>query len=58
MGYLDRLKLEKRAKEQFDKDTERMKVAVLEIGNLVSLHDGEFLNELEILINKWKNEKT
>ena len=57
MGYLDRLKLEKRAKEQFDKDTERMKVAVLEIGNLVSLHDGEFLNELEMLINKWKNEK-
>lgn len=57
MGYLQRLILEKEAKEKFDRDVERMKVAVVQIESLVSLHDGEFLNELEELLNKWK-EKT
>lgn len=57
MGYLERLKIEKNAREKFDKDVERTKHAVVEIESLVSLHDGEFLNELEMLINKWKNEK-
>ena len=57
MGYLQRLMLEKEAKEKFDRDVDRMKVAVVQIESLVSLHDGEFLNELEELLNKWK-EKT
>lgn len=55
MGYLQRLKSEKEAKERFDRDVERMKIAVVEIESLVSLHDGEFLNELEELLIKWKN---
>lgn len=55
MGYLQRLMSEKEAKERFDRDVERMKVAVVQIESLVSLHDGEFLNELEELLTKWKN---
>ena len=57
MGYLQRLILEKEAKEKFDRDVDRMKVAVVQIESLVSLHDGEFLNELEELLNKWKNKE-
>lgn len=57
MGYLERLKIEKNAREKFDKDVERTKHAVIEIESLVSLHDGEFLNELEELLIKWKNKK-
>ena len=55
MGHLERLKIEKEAKEKFDKDVERTKFAVVEIESLVSLHDGEFLDELEELLIKWKN---
>jgi len=58
MGYLQRLMSEKEAKEKFDRDVERMKIAVVSIESLVSLHDGEFLNELENLLTKWKNKKT
>lgn len=57
MGFLERLKIEKEAKEKFDRDVERTKQAVVEIESLVSLHDGEFLNELEELLIKWKNKK-
>lgn len=57
MGYLEMLKIEKNAREKFDKDVERTKHAVVEIESLVSLHDGEFLNELEELLIKWKNKK-
>lgn len=57
MGYLQRLILEKEAKEKFDRDVDRMKIAVVQIESLVSLHDGEFLNELEELLNKWKNKE-
>jgi len=55
MGYLERLEIEKKTREKFDRDVERMKITIVEIESLVSLHDGEFLNELEELINKWKN---
>ena len=58
MGYLQRLMSEKEAKERFDRDVERMKIAVVQIESLVSLHDGEFLNELEELLIKWKNKET
>lgn len=58
MGYLQRLMLEKEAKEKFDRDVERMKIAVVQIESLVSLHDGEFLTELEDLLSKWKNKET
>lgn len=57
MGYLEMLKIEKNTREKFDKDVERTKHAVVEIESLVSLHDGEFLNELEELLIKWKNKK-
>ena len=36
MGYLERLKIEKNAREKFDKDVERTKHAVVEIESLVS----------------------
>ena len=55
MGYLERLEIEKKTREKFDRDVERMKITIVEIESLVSLHDGEFLTELETLINKWKN---
>ena len=37
MGYLEMLKIEKNAREKFDKDVERTKQAVVEIESLVSL---------------------
>lgn len=55
MGYYAQLKAEKEAREKFERDVERMKIAVMDIESLVSTHDGEFLNELEELLIKWKN---
>lgn len=55
MGYYHQLKIEKEAREKFEKDVERMKIAVMDIESLVSTHDGEFLTELEDLLIKWKN---
>jgi len=55
MSFLKRLKEEQKAKEKFEKDVERMKIAVMDIESLVSTHDGEFLTELEDLLIKWKN---
>lgn len=55
MGYLQQLQTEQKAKEKFEKDVERMKIAVMDIESLVSTHDGEFLTELEDLLIKWKN---
>ena len=49
MGYLKRLISEKEAKEKFDRDVDRMRIAIVSIESLVSLHDGEFLNDLENL---------
>lgn len=55
MGYLQKLKEEQKAKEKFERDVERMKIAVMDIESLVSTHDGEFLTELEDLLIKWKD---
>lgn len=55
MSFLNSLKAQKEAKEKFEKDVERMKIAVMDIESLVSTHDGEFLTELEDLLIKWKN---
>ena len=56
MGYLEALKKQQEAREKFENDVERMKLAVMSIESLVSLHDGQFLNELESLIAKWKKD--
>lgn len=58
MGHLQRLVQQKKDREAYESDVDRMKVAVVQIESLVSLHDGEFLNELEELLNKWKNKET
>lgn len=55
MGYLESLKKQQELREKFEKDVERMKIAVMDIESLVSTHDGEFLTELEDLLIKWKN---
>lgn len=55
MGYLESLKKQQELREKFDRDVDRMKIAVVQIESLVSLHDGEFLNNLEELLIKWKN---
>lgn len=57
MGYLKRLISEKEAKEKFDRDVDRMRIAIVSIESLVSLHDGEFLDDLENLLTKWKNKE-
>jgi hypothetical protein len=58
MGYLESLKKQQELREKFDRDVDRMKIAVVQIESLVSLHDGEFLTELEELLIKWKNKET
>jgi len=58
MGYLESLKKQQELREKFENDVERMKIAVVQIESLVSLHDGEFLTELEELLSKWKNKET
>lgn len=58
MGHLQRLVQQKKDREAYESDVDRMKVAVVQIESLVSLHDGEFLTELEELLIKWKNKET
>ena len=58
MGYLESLKKQQELREKFDRDVDRMKIAVVQIESLVSLHDGEFLDDLENLLTKWKNKET
>ena len=57
MGHLQRLVQQKKDREAYESDVDRMKVAVVQIESLVSLHDGEFLTELEELLTKWKNKE-
>lgn len=55
MSYLKQLKLQKKSREQEEKDLEKFKKLYLEMLPLVTEYDGEFLNDLESLIKKWKN---
>jgi hypothetical protein len=55
MSYLKQLEQEKKAREQYEQDLERLKVYIIDLEVLTNKHDGLFLNELEELINKWKS---
>ena len=55
MSYLKQLQKEKEARESNEKDIEKFKELIVELEFLVNEFDGEFLNDLELLIKKWKS---
>lgn len=57
MTYLKQLEAHKSAREQYEKDLQRLKELVLKINDLHSAHDGEFLTELEAFIVSFKIKK-
>lgn len=54
MSYLKQLEKEKQAREQYEKDLERLKIYIVDLEILTNKHDGLFLDELQKLIEKWK----
>lgn len=57
MTYLKQLEIEKKTREAQERDTERLKNFIVDLEVLTNKFDGEFLNELESLINKFKNKE-
>jgi hypothetical protein len=58
MSFLKQLSQQKKAREQEEKDLEKFKNLYLKMLPLVTEYDGEFLNDLENLLTKWKNKET
>lgn len=54
MNYLQQLEAEKTAREQYERDAQRLKQIILKINHLHSIYDGEFLNELEKFVTGFK----
>jgi len=54
MTHLDYLKQEKEIRKRAEEDALRVKMLVMEINNLHSLHNGRFLDELETFIKKYE----
>jgi len=57
MTFLQRLKTEREARIQYEKDELRMKEILLKIQNYHMLYDAEFLNRLEAFMDAFAKSK-
>lgn len=57
MSYLNMLKEQKQAREEYEQDTIDLKKEVLRINDLHTLYDGDFLRELKKFINEYQSNK-
>lgn len=57
MSYLSLLEQEKAAKDKYEEEELLLRVAITDCNNLFSLHDGDFLEKLQLFIKNYKIEK-
>ena len=58
MDYLQRLKAETAAREQFEEENMRLKVLFIKINEYHSAYDGDFINALEQFMKSYTPPKT
>ena len=54
MSFLSKLIKDKENSEKYNKEAQDLKECVLEINNLYTIHDGEFLLSLQEFLNQYK----
>jgi len=57
MSYLNILEIERKNREKYEQEDLLLRTAITECNSLYSLHDGDFLEKLQLFIKNYKNEK-